>query len=552
MCVSLAGYFIATVASFYSNMDQYDRLSHLEETWFPVASLGSDMLHTFKTQIDRHEDAFLTGEEELAHEVDALNEVLLDKFTQVKEIARSNPQIPLKIAVINKLEADYLAYLKMARSIETWADEAIELTPKLQKEIQQHGRLQRDLLERFTTLDKNLSTSFIEEIQRNKTRALHTTFFLGVLFIIVLLCAAIIIDKVADRLLITPLSAIKKNIKRFAVAKEVIEPQGNGSSDEVGLLAAAFYEMTKDLTTTTVSKKYVDNIIRNMSGALVVLSPQGVIQKINQQTCELFGYEENELLDREGRLLFADGKEAPLANLKQLAQWPMRNIEVNCRTKDERIFPAHFSGSVMDNEAGEVMGLVCVLNDITELKNSEMKLKQMALHDALTGLANRHLFFDRLELAIHEARRTGNKFALLFLDLDKFKPINDNLGHDIGDLVLKNVAARLHNLVRAGDTVARMGGDEFTVILNTLHCAEDAVKIAEKIIERLAVPYTFGSISCHLGVSIGITLFPDHGSVGEQLINRADQAMYLAKNRGRKTYCLYEPPNRKSGPPSNG
>lgn len=540
MLVSLAGYFIATIASFYSNMGQYDRLSHLEETWYPMANLGSDLLHAFKAHIDRHEDAFLTGEEELAEEINALNSVVLEKFAKIEEILRNKPQIPVKVTDIEKLKQDYIAHLKLAKDIETWADDAIELTPKLQKEIQQHGRQQRDLLERFTSLDKNFSTCFIQEIQRNKVKTLHTTFFLGFLFLLVLLFATAIIDKVADRLLIKPLATIKDNVRRFAVSQDIIEPQGTSDTDEVGLLASAFWEMTKNLKATTVSKKYVDNIIRNMSGALVVLNPQGTIQKINQQATALFDYEEKDLLGVPATLLFVEAKENPIKNLGRLGNWPFKNLEVNCRTKDGRIFPAHFSGSVMDNEAGTVVGLVCVLNDITELKNSELKLKQMALHDPLTGLANRHLFFDRLDLATHEAERSGGKFALLFLDLDKFKPVNDTLGHDIGDLVLKNVATRLQHLVRAGDTVARMGGDEFTIILNGLHSDEDAEKIADKIIQRIAIPFTFGNISCNLGVSIGITLFPDHGTLAEQLINRADQSMYLAKAQGRNTYCVYQ------------
>lgn len=547
MLVSLVGYFIATLASFYTNMGQYDRLSHLEEAWFPMSTLGSEMLQTFKDQIERHEDAFLTGEEELADEINVLDTVLLDKFAQAEDIIRHQPQLPLKLADIQKLKLDYSTYLKLAKDIETWADEAIDLTPKLQKEIQQHGRQQRDLLERFTTLDKNFTTCFIQEIKDNKAKALHTTFFLGALFLVVLLFAAVIIDKVADRLLITPLTTLKENIRHFAVSQEIIKPQEASPSDEVSLLATAFWEMTRDLKATTVSKKYVDNIIRNMSGALVVVNPAGIIEKVNQQATILFGFEENELIGKEATLLFAAAKETPLKNITQLGSWPLKDVEVNCRAKDGHIFPAHFSGSVMDNGAGKLVGLVCVLNDITKLKNSEKKLKQMALHDALTGLANRHLFFDRLDLAIHEAERAGSKFALLFLDLDKFKPINDTLGHDVGDLVLKTVATRLQNLVRAGDTVARMGGDEFTLILNGLHSDSDAEKIAAKILECLAVPFTFGNISCHLGASIGITLFPDHGTIAEQLINRADKAMYLAKAKGRNTYCFFQNPNQNQG-----
>ncbi len=521
-------------------MGQYNRLSKLEEIWFPMASLGTDMRHLFKTKIDRHEDAFLTGEKELATEFDTLNNVLLDKFSQMEEIIQRHPQIPLKLASIQKLREDYMVNIKLAKAIENWMDEAVDLTPKLQREIQQHGRQQRSLLERFSSLDKNISTYFIEAIQRNKTTTLHNTFFLGGLFLLVLLLATVIIDKVATRLLITPLATLKENVRSFAMTQKIIEPEEASPSDEVGLLASAFYEMTKDLKATTVSKRYVDNIIRNMSGALVVVNPAGLIDKVNQQAIELFGYEEKDLVDKEAALLFVAAKAMPLKNISQLAQWPLKNVEVNCCTRDGHIFPAHFSGSVMDNEVGKMVGLVCVLNDITELKDSEQKLKQMALHDALTGLANRHLFFDRLDRAIHEAERSGTKFALFFLDLDKFKPINDTLGHDIGDLVLKTVASRLQNLVRAGDTVARMGGDEFTMILNGLHSDQDARKIAAKIIQRLAAPFTFGNISCTTGVSIGMTMCPDHGQVAEQLFHWADQAMYLAKNQGRNTYCLHQ------------
>lgn len=276
-----------------------------------------------------------------------------------------------------------------------------------------------------------------------------------------------------------------------------------------------------------------------MSGALVVVGPKCTIRKVNQQALSLFGYDEADLIGQKATLLFKDPKNSPLNDVSCLENWFFRNVEVECCHQDGHVFQAHFSGSTMDNEVGEVVGLVCVLNDITEMKKAEQKLKQMALYDALTGLANRHLFFDRLELAAHEAVRGKTQFALLFLDLDKFKPINDTLGHDIGDLVLKDVATRLHGLVRSADTVSRMGGDEFTIILTGLKDPQDAADIAKKIIHCIGEPFVYGDVSCVLGVSIGISLFPEHGEVADQLINKADQAMYFAKNKGRNTYCFY-------------
>jgi diguanylate cyclase (GGDEF)-like protein/PAS domain S-box-containing protein len=533
------GYFIATVASFYSNMAQYERLSHLEETWFPMASLGSEMRHVFQTQIDRHEDAFLTGGEELDGEINSLQFRLMNKFDLLEELIRKNPYVPLPLSQIELLKKDYGQLLELGQGIEPWMGEDAELTPVMQKEIQRHGRLQHNLLERFTALDERFSACFIEAIQENKAKSLHTTFFLGFLFVLVILCVTVIIEKMAGHLLIKPLTTIKDNIRRFAVFHDVVEPEGVNPSDEVGLLASAFWEMTKDLKATTVSKRYVDNIIRNMSGALVVLGLDDCIQKVNQQATELFGYGEGDLIGQRVTLLFANGEDNPLHNVRGLENWFCRNVEVDCRRQDGHVFKAHFSGSTMDNEIGKVVGIVCVLNDITEMKIAEQKLKRMALYDALTGLANRHLFFDRLDLAIHEAKRSGNKFALLFLDLDNFKPVNDTFGHDIGDLVLKEVAARLQHLVRSGDTVARVGGDEFTIVLTGIHEEQAAARVAEKIIQCIGAPFIFGEVSCPLGVSIGVSLFPDQGEMADLLINKADQAMYSAKNKGRNTYCFY-------------
>jgi diguanylate cyclase (GGDEF)-like protein len=155
----------------------------------------------------------------------------------------------------------------------------------------------------------------------------------------------------------------------------------------------------------------------------------------------------------------------------------------------------------------------------------------MAHYDALTGVANRNLFFERLANTIREAQRDERIFALLYLDLDNFKPINDSMGHDAGDLVLKTVASRLQEVVRTGDTVARMGGDEFTIILHALHSAADAEILARKISEIISAPFVVNGSGCTLGASIGISLFPDDGADTEILVNKADYAMYQAKRR---------------------
>ncbi|HEY5719069.1 MAG TPA: GGDEF domain-containing protein, partial [Gammaproteobacteria bacterium] len=159
----------------------------------------------------------------------------------------------------------------------------------------------------------------------------------------------------------------------------------------------------------------------------------------------------------------------------------------------------------------------------------------------LTGLPNRVLYLDRLQQQIRLARRDRRELAVLFLDLDEFKPINDRYGHDVGDQVLREVAERLSECVRSADTVARIGGDEFTIVVGPLDTAGDATIVARKILESVARPFLVDRHSHQIGVSIGIALYPQDASDAEGLTRRADAAMYVAKSCGRNTVRYYEP-----------
>ncbi|MFZ2490652.1 MAG: EAL domain-containing protein [Thermoanaerobaculia bacterium] len=170
-----------------------------------------------------------------------------------------------------------------------------------------------------------------------------------------------------------------------------------------------------------------------------------------------------------------------------------------------------------------------------------LQIEHLAYHDALTGLPNRPLFSDRLIMALAQASRTQNKLAILFLDLDRFKEINDSLGHSLGDSLLKAVAERIHCCLREGDTVARFGGDEFTLLIPRLEHVEDAAKIAQKIIDTLKIPFIIHEHELFITTSIGITIFPTDGNDPEMLVRNADTAMYRAKEQGRDNYQLYAP-----------
>jgi diguanylate cyclase (GGDEF)-like protein/PAS domain S-box-containing protein len=169
------------------------------------------------------------------------------------------------------------------------------------------------------------------------------------------------------------------------------------------------------------------------------------------------------------------------------------------------------------------------------------QLRYMAQYDALTRLPNRQLFHDRLDSALARADRSGVGFSLLYLDLDKFKQVNDLHGHAAGDLLLHEVAERIKQCVREVDTVARLGGDEFVVLLENMALASDVARVAEKIEQVLARPVTFGSLTLHAALSIGIAIYPEHGNTGAQLLKHADSAMYLAK-RSRADSALHHTP----------
>jgi len=199
------------------------------------------------------------------------------------------------------------------------------------------------------------------------------------------------------------------------------------------------------------------------------------------------------------------------------------------------------TGSWSANDTAMLHIVAEIMGNALGRKQAEDLIKNMAYHDALTQLPNRNLFQDHLEMAMSHARRNKTQVAVIILDLDDFKTINDSLGHHTGDLLLKVVAGRLMKCVREGDTVARMGGDEFMVILPGLVQPQDAALVAQKILAILDQPFQIEKYEFHTTASIGISLFPLYANDPESLIKQADIAMYLSKKKGKNTYHFYKP-----------
>lgn len=218
--------------------------------------------------------------------------------------------------------------------------------------------------------------------------------------------------------------------------------------------------------------------------------------------------------------------------------------ELDNRRKNGEYFATLQSITAVKNKDGEVNEYVSVFSDISERKNQEKKLAHLATHDSLTSLPNRMHFNDNLHKAIQIAKRNNYKIAVLFLDLNRFKEVNDTMGHEIGDRLLQEVAKRLMTCVREEDTVARFGGDEFAIILSELNASDDAVEIAQKIIRKVSEPLNIEKNSLIPSVSIGISIYPQHGEDSDTLLRLADKAMYVAKQKKQDKYELFNMMNK--------
>ncbi|MBK1718212.1 EAL domain-containing protein [Thiocystis violacea] len=283
-------------------------------------------------------------------------------------------------------------------------------------------------------------------------------------------------------------------------------------------------------------------VLENTREGVVVTDAPGRIVAINHAFSEITGYTEAEALNSTSNLLKSGRHErvfyqALWASIMQTGHW---QGEIWNRRKNGEIFPAWLTISTVRNERGEVTNYVGVLSDISQVKQSEARLEHLAHYDPLTDLPNRLLLNSRLEHAIHRARRNRDKVAVLFIDLDRFKHVNDSLGHPVGDELLQAVARRLDERMRSEDTLARLGGDEFVVVLESIEHSSEAGAVAKLIIELMEQPFLLpGQREIYLGASIGISLYPDNGDDTTQLLRNADTAMYQSKAQGRNTYRYY-------------
>lgn len=315
--------------------------------------------------------------------------------------------------------------------------------------------------------------------------------------------------------------------------------------DSAGKPVAMIFE-AEDISTTKHAEEQLRitaRVFERSGEAIVVTDPKGIIQTTNAAFVKITGYEIEEVVGQSVGGLLKSGRhstefyEEMWKRLNETGSW---QGEIWNRRKNGQIYPEWLTINRVDDANGAIEHFVSVFSDISDIKSAHRKAEYLAAHDVLTGLPNRTLFHDRLRHALAQARRKRERVALMFIDLDNFKDINDTLGHDIGDQLLKEAAVRLQQVMRDVDTVARLGGDEFTAVLSDCD-AESANRVARRIVDELSASFEIQDRKLFVSASLGVAFFPEDGHDSNALIKAADTAMYRAKELGRNRFEFFVP-----------
>jgi diguanylate cyclase (GGDEF)-like protein/PAS domain S-box-containing protein len=315
----------------------------------------------------------------------------------------------------------------------------------------------------------------------------------------------------------------------------------NKVTDEESEFFSIFAREIEGQKFTSQAIQLFAGVFENTKESIMITDANRNIQAVNPTFTIVTGYSPEEVIGKNPRILQSGRHDAEFYKrfwevLDKTGQW---QGEIWNRRKSGELYPEWLTISAVRNDKGEVTNYVGVFSDITTIKLAENRLAYLANHDPLTGLPNRMLFQDRFNLAAGRASRTKGIVCLLFIDLDNFKPINDALGHNIGDILLRAVSERLRGCVREEDTVARVGGDEFMVILTDIPNKDATSKVAQKILDSLLHPFILEGNRIKIGASIGISFYPGDSTDMGVLIKYSDLAMYRAKEQGGNRYQFY-------------
>jgi diguanylate cyclase (GGDEF)-like protein/PAS domain S-box-containing protein len=321
----------------------------------------------------------------------------------------------------------------------------------------------------------------------------------------------------------------------------------NASYEETDQKSSSQARDVTDAKKLETKSQLIGQVVQAAAEGVVILDTSRNVVSVNPAYEEMFGVSAEDVLGAEAGFCTdindPDVYDQIWKKIDKDGSW---QGELTARRSDGDEFPLWMTLDAAHMRSKTITHYVALLTDFSEIKQSRQELEHIAMHDSLTGLPNRILFQDRLQQAVSRSLRTGKPGAVLFLDLDRFKVINDNLGHQVGDELLIKVAERLTTLLRKEDTLARLGGDEFTLVIELLDGVEQVDLVAEKVLHAFAEPFQPGELKLEITTSVGISIFPDDGTDVDALTKQADIAMYSAKEAGRNRYRFFTQDLRSS------
>ena len=397
--------------------------------------------------------------------------------------------------------------------------------------------------QRLSLLNSVSSTIIADIISLEKTanKQLKTPLVFYTLFVLAVLAIAGFLSQILKGRLVEQITHIAYFMRKSRISNQNNQLLEISGHDEIAVMANEFNELMIERSANEEQLKLAAQVFVEAHDGIFITQTDGTIIDVNPAFCKITGYERKEILGKNPNILnsqkqnkqfYTDMWESLLAH----GYW---KGEVWNRKKSGEFYAELLTISSLKDNSGKTLHYMGLFADITQIKNQYRTLEQMAHYDALTSLPNRTLFIDRFNQAIAHADRTKNSLAVCFIDLDDFKPINDNYGHNVGDKVLVEVADRIKSKLRNGDTVSRQGGDEFALLLSGISTFADCEDILKRIHHSLAQPFLLDG-TCHaITASTGVTLYPhDHGDL-DTLIRHADQAMYQIKLSGGDGYRLF-------------
>lgn len=410
-----------------------------------------------------------------------------------------------------------------------------------------HRTEQRNFAQFFPILldDTPIGTLYIEISHQDLLQRINQFLLFSAVILAAAVLLAIFLANKLQGVVARPMKDLGNTLRHIMLNKDYSIRAAKENNDELGDLVDLFNGLLLTIEDENASLKTSEERFRK----LTALSPVGIfqvdgkqrLQYVNQRWRDIHGIPDElpSLQDWFARIHPDDLSTTQQAWNRLICEQESIALELRLVRRDHSNTWIQLLASALHDRHGELLGYLGAISDISELKAAQIQMENLAFYDPLTGLANRRLFKNRLEKAVKSVLRSGSSMALMFLDMDQFKRINDTLGHDAGDILLKEVSNRLSATVRENDTVSRIGGDEFTILLTDVHHTSDVLVVAEKLLLALAKPIRIRGQDIVTTVSIGITLTPDDSTDVNTLMKNADLAMYRAKELGRNNFQFF-------------